>query len=138
MKGYESCSTHMLPINTILMSSRAPIGLLAIAKEELCTNQGFKSFVPKNKNMSTYLYYYLQHHIRQVEQLGSGTTFKEVSRDDILKFTIIEPSEFLLDQFEERLLSINEMQLGIQKENENLIKQRDELLPLLMNGQVKI
>lgn len=138
MKGYESCSTHMLPINTILMSSRAPIGLLAIAKEELCTNQGFKSFVPKNKNMSTYLYYYLQHHIRQVEQLGSGTTFKEVSRDDILKFTIIKPSEFLLDQFEERLQSINEMQLGIQKENENLIKQRDELLPLLMNGQVTI
>ena len=138
MKGYESCSTHMLPINTILMSSRAPIGLLAIAKEELCTNQGFKSFVPKNKNMSTYLYYYLQHHIRQVEQLGSGTTFKEVSRDDIQKFTIIKPSEFLLDKFEERLQSINEMQLGIQKENENLIKQRDELLPLLMNGQVTI
>ena len=43
-KGYESCSTHLLPSNTVLMSSRAPIGLLAIAKTELCTNQGFKSF----------------------------------------------------------------------------------------------
>ena len=43
--GYDSCSTHLLPINTVLMSSRAPIGLLAIAKKELCTNQGFKSFV---------------------------------------------------------------------------------------------
>ena len=56
--GYNSCSTHLLPPNTILMSSRAPIGLLSIAKIELCTNQGFKSFVPKAENISTYLYYY--------------------------------------------------------------------------------
>ena len=54
--GYNSCSTHLLPPNTILMSSRAPIGLLSIAKTELCTNQGFKSFVPKAENISTYLY----------------------------------------------------------------------------------
>ena len=53
--GYNSCSTHLLPPNTILMSSRAPIGLLSIAKTELCTNQGFKSFVPKAENISTYL-----------------------------------------------------------------------------------
>ena len=71
--GYDSCSTHLLPLNTILMSSRAPIGLLAIAKTELCTNQGFKSFVPKSGNTTIYLYYYLQHHIRQIEQLGTGT-----------------------------------------------------------------
>ena len=54
--GYDSCSTHLLPSNTILMSSRAPIGLLAIAKTELCTNQGFKSFVPKSGNTAIYLY----------------------------------------------------------------------------------
>lgn len=58
--GYDSCSTHLLPSNTILMSSRAPIGLLAISKTELCTNQGFKSFVSKSRNIATYLYYYLQ------------------------------------------------------------------------------
>ena len=73
--GYDSCSTHLLPSNTILMSSRAPIGLLAIAKTELCTNQGFKSFVPKSENTPIYLYYYLQYHIRQIEQMGTGTTF---------------------------------------------------------------
>ena len=75
-KGYESCSTHLLSSNTVLMSSRAPIGLLAIAKTELCTNQGFKSFVPKNDNEATYLYYYLQAHLKQIEQLGTGTTFR--------------------------------------------------------------
>ncbi len=136
--GYDSCSTHLLPVNTILMSSRAPIGLLAIAKTELCTNQGFKSFVPKEKCMATYLYYYLQHHIKQIEQLGTGTTFKEVSREDVLKFPILKPSDGILELWEEKVAALNEKQFEIQKENESLIKQRDELLPLLMNGQVSL
>lgn len=137
-KGYESCSTHLLPSNTVLMSSRAPIGLLAIAKTELCTNQGFKSFVPKNDNEATYLYYYIQAHIKQIEQLGTGTTFKEVSREDVLKFPILKPNDELLDTWEERISAINDKQLEIQKENENLTNQRDELLPLLMNNQVSL
>lgn len=136
--GYDSCSTHLLPSNTILMSSRAPIGLLAIAKTELCTNQGFKSFVPKSGNTTIYLYYYLQYHIRQIEQLGTGTTFKEVSREDILKFPILKPSDNVLDLWEEMVSALNDRQLEIQKENESLTKQRDELLPLLMNGQVSV
>ena len=137
-KGYDSCSTHLLPLNTILMSSRAPIGLLAIAKSELCTNQGFKSFVPKNKSMSTYLYYYLQTHKKQVEQFGTGTTFKEVSRDDILSFNIIVPEDKILEKWEEILSPINNKQLELQKETSSLTRQRDELLPLLMNGQVEV
>ena len=136
--GYDSCSTHLLPINTVLMSSRAPIGLLAIAKAELCTNQGFKSFVPKEDRIATYLYYYLQFHIKQIEQLGTGTTFKEVSREDVLKFPILKPSDVVLDLWEERVSALNDKQLELQKENENLVKQRDELLPLLMNGQVSL
>ena len=136
--GYNSCSTHLLPPNTILMSSRAPIGLLSIAKTELCTNQGFKSFVPQAENLSTYLYYYLNIHIKQIEQLGTGTTFKEVSREDVLKFPILKPSDTILDLWEERVSALNNKQFEIQKENEYLTKQRDGLLPLLMNGQVSV
>ncbi len=136
--GYNSCSTHLLPPNTILMSSRAPIGLLSIAKTELCTNQGFKSFVPKIENITTYLYYYLQIHIKQIEQLGTGTTFKEVSREDVQRFPILKPSDNVLGLWEERVAALNDKQLEIQKKNENLTKQRDELLPLLMNGQVSV
>ena len=136
--GYNSCSTHLLPPNTILMSSRAPIGLLSIAKTKLCTNQGFKSFVPKAENISTYLYYYLNIHIRQIEQLGTGTTFKEVSREDVLNFPILKPSDAILDLWEKRVSALNNKQYEIQKENEYLTKQRDELLPLLMNGQVSV
>ena len=136
--GYDSCSTHLLPVNTILMSSRAPIGLLAIAKTELCTNQGFKSFVLQKENMLNYLYYYLQIHIKQIEQLGTGTTFKEVSREDILKYLILKPNETILYLWEEKIKALNHRQLEIQREIQQLIKLRDELLPLLMNGQVTI
>ena len=137
-KGYDSCSTHILPINSILMSSRAPIGLLAITKTELCTNQGFKNFVPKEDYFSTYLYYYLLSHIRQIEQLGTGTTFKEVSREDISAFLILFPLEETLRQWEKIIYSIDNKQLSIQKQMETLTKQRDELLPLLMNSQVTV
>lgn len=136
--GYDSCSTHLLPPNTTLMSSRAPIGLLAIAKTNLCTNQGFKSFVTKEARTAIYLYYYLKSHIKQIEQLGTGTTFKEVSREDVLKFPVLMPSNNTLDLWEEWIAALDDRQLEVQKENENLIKQRDDLLPLLMNGQITI
>ena len=136
--GYDSCSTHLLPINTILMSSRAPIGLLAIAKTELCTNQGFKNFVSKEEGLSTYLYYYLQTHIKKLEQLGTGTTFKEISREDVFKFPILRPNNETLNLWKESVDPINDRQLELQKENENLTKLRDSLLPLLMNGQVSV
>lgn len=58
-KGYDSCSTTLVPVNSILMSSRAPVGLVSIAKCELCTSQGFKTFVPKSEDYTEYLYYYL-------------------------------------------------------------------------------
>lgn len=92
-EGYNSCSTKMIPENNILMSSRAPIGLLAINKVECCTNQGFKSLiVDKTKCNVEYLYYYLKYHIKEIESLGSGTTFKEVSKDSMEKYEIVLPS----------------------------------------------
>ncbi len=91
--GYNSCSTKMIPESNILLSSRAPIGLLAINKVECCTNQGFKSLiVDKTKCNVEYLYYYLKYHIKEIESLGSGTTFKEVSKDSMEKYEIELPS----------------------------------------------
>ena len=77
--GFNSCSTKMLPKNTILFSSRAPIGYIAIAENELCTNQGFKSIIP-NKNIDPlFLFYLLTFNKNKIENMSSGTTFKEVS-----------------------------------------------------------
>ena len=88
-KGYKNCSTTMLPKGTILLSSRAPIGLLAIAKTELCTNQGFKNIVPQKELVdNNYLYYLLRLKIKEIEALGSGTTFKEVSKTSLENYEI--------------------------------------------------
>lgn len=138
-QGFDSCSTSMLPINSVLMSSRAPIGLVSIAKHEVCTNQGFKSFIPKNIENSIYLYYYIKHHIKQIEQLGTGTTFKEVSRDDLCKFPIlVVGANEAYKQWIELQDKIANKQFVLTKEIAALTKQRDELLPLLMNGQASV
>ena len=92
-KGFNSCSTQMIPAYNILMSSRAPIGLLAINKYECCTNQGFKNIiVDKTICNVDYLYYYLKYHIKEIEALGTGTTFKEVSKAPLLQYEITIPS----------------------------------------------
>ena len=138
-QGFDSCSTSMLPTNSVLMSSRAPIGLVSIAKHEVCTNQGFKSFIPKNIENSIYLYYYIKHHIKQIEQFGTGTTFKEVSRDDLCKFPIlVVGANEAYKQWIELQDKIANKQFVLKKEIAALTKQRDELLPLLMNGQASV
>ena len=93
IKGFNSCSAQMIPPHNILMSSRAPIGLLAINENECCTNQGFKNLVI-NKSICDvdYIYYYLKFHIKEIESLGSGTTFKEVSKSSLYNFELSLPS----------------------------------------------
>ncbi|WP_455144169.1 restriction endonuclease subunit S [Brachyspira pilosicoli] len=80
-EGYKSCSTFIIPKNSIIFSSRAPIGYVAISNNELCTNQGFKSIVPyiSDINFSLLYYYFLQYKTKSIESRASGTTFKEVS-----------------------------------------------------------
>lgn len=78
-RGLASCSTQIMPASSVLFSSRAPIGYVAIAANDLCTNQGFKSVVPNEATDSLFLYYLLKYKKEAIENLGSGTTFKEVS-----------------------------------------------------------
>jgi type I restriction enzyme S subunit len=93
-EGFDSCSASLVPKGSVLMSSRAPIGLLSIAETELCTNQGFKNFVPDtNKIDSEFLYYYLKIKINDIDKLGSGTTFKEVSKSSIEDFELLIPEK---------------------------------------------
>lgn len=77
--GLKSCSTQLLPTHSVLFSSRAPIGYIAIAQNEVCTNQGFKSVVPNENTDYLFLYYLLKYNKEAIEHMGSGTTFKEVS-----------------------------------------------------------
>jgi len=79
--GYDSCSTRMLPIGSILYSSRAPIGHCAIAAYPLCTNQGFKSVIPNHRLDSVYGYYALRYMTPAIVALGRGATFAEINKE---------------------------------------------------------
>ena len=120
-KGFNSCSAQMIPAYNILMSSRAPIGLLAINKVKCCTNQGFKSLI-LNKSICDvdYIYYYLKHHFQEIEGLGTGTTFKEVSKGSLLHLGIsIPPLEE--QQIKARLLSCIDAKIALNRSiNHNL------------------
>ena len=89
--GLESCGARMLPMGTVVMSSRAPIGHLAIAGTLLCTNQGCKSFVPNSDIDSLFLYWALKRAIPDIQALGSGATFSEVSKSALERFAIPLP-----------------------------------------------
>lgn len=90
-QGLNSCSTQLLPKNSILFSSRAPIGYVAIADKELCTNQGFKSIVPNENTDYLFLYYLLKYNKTNIENMGSGTTFKEVSGNTMRSIPVRVP-----------------------------------------------
>ena len=77
--GYKSCSTRLVPKGSVLFTSRAPIGYVAIAGAEICTNQGFKSAVPTANLNNEFLYYYLQFATPEIKSRASGTTFLEIS-----------------------------------------------------------
>ena len=106
-KGMESCATTLLPINSIIFSKRAPIGLVVLNSEPLCTNQGCIGCIPKNeKTNSKYYYYTLSAFTEQFELFGAGTTFKEISANNfanfILPFPQIEEQQGIAEYLDEK------------------------------------
>ena len=91
--GLRSCSAQMLPAHTILFSSRAPIGYIAIAANSVCTNQGFKSVIPNDNTDYLFLYYLMKYYKHVIEGMGSGTTFKEVSAATMRGIKVRVPKE---------------------------------------------
>ncbi|MCB1826103.1 MAG: restriction endonuclease subunit S [Gammaproteobacteria bacterium] len=89
--GFNSCGLTVVPVGTVILSSRAPIGHLGIAKTDLCINQGCKALVPSEIIDSVFLYYVLKQSVPQLQELGSGATFAEVSKSQVEKFEIPLP-----------------------------------------------
>ncbi|MDI3202953.1 restriction endonuclease subunit S [Pseudomonas shahriarae] len=89
--GYENSATRMLPKGSVLVTSRAPIGNIAIAGRDMCTNQGFKSLIPGPDVDGLYLYYCMKANSERLKTLGNGATFKEVSKKIVEDFEIPLP-----------------------------------------------
>ncbi|MDQ7859299.1 MAG: restriction endonuclease subunit S, partial [Armatimonadota bacterium] len=92
-KGLQSCSAQLLPENSVLLSSRAPIGYLAIAANPLATNQGFRSLVVKPDYDHEYVYYWLSANVEQLERHATGSTFKELSGSALKQIRIRLPAD---------------------------------------------
>jgi len=91
-EGLKNSSAKLMPKGTVLFSSRAPIGYVAIAGKELCTNQGFKSLIPKNGVAdSEFIYYLFKHKKSDIEAIANGTTFLEVSGSAMKNISILLP-----------------------------------------------
>lgn len=131
-EGFDSCSTQMLPKGAVLFSSRAPIGLVAIAGRPMCTNQGFKSFVPGPGVDSLYLYYCLKSMVPQIQARGNGATFKEVSKEVIGTFEIPipfpdDPRRSLAEQ--KRIAAILDKADAIRRRRQEAARLADTLIP---------
>lgn len=87
-QGLKSCSAQIVPIGSIILSSRAPIGYLAISLVDCCTNQGCKSFNLNPEYDSEFVYYNLKYNINKIKNLGEGTTFAEISKTALSKIQI--------------------------------------------------
>ena len=133
--GYEKSSAKLMPKGSVLFSSRAPIGYITIAKNEICTNQGFKSAVPK-KAGTAFVYYLLKNKTIEIENMATGSTFKEASGTLMKNLKIIIPLDKVLDDFEKIMMPIFEFQMSVEEQNDRLASLRDTLLPRLMSGEL--
>lgn len=136
--GYKKSSAKLMPRNSILFSSRAPIGYITIAENDISTNQGFKSIIPKPEYPYTFVYELLKQETPSLESSASGSTFKEVSGTHLKNHEIRIPPHSAIIKFHEsveplfKTINLNE------KEIQKLIEVRDLLLPTLMSGEISV
>lgn len=108
-------SLTIMPIGTILMSSRAPIGKLAITSVPMCCNQGFKNIVCGNNVNNIYLYYCLMLNMNSIKAMGRGATFKEVSKQAVSSFEVMLPPMNLQEAFAQKIQSIESQKESINR-----------------------
>ena len=136
-EGYKSCSTKLMPKGSVLFSSRAPIGYITIAKNDICTNQGFKSVVPKLAG-TAFIYYFLKISTKDIENKATGSTFKEASGALMKSLQLIIAPERILHDFENIMKPLFTQQEILEDESRRLAELRDALLPKLMSGEIKV
>ena len=136
--GLKNSSATIMPEGTVLFSSRAPIGYIAIAAGEVTTNQGFKSIVPKPEIGTAFVYYFLKHNLAIIEGMASGSTFKEVSGSTMKGVPAVIPDTDTIARFNDFCAPIFAQQRILEEQNQSLAALRDNLLPKLMSGELDV
>ena len=136
--GLKNSSAAIMPRGTVLFSSRAPIGYIAIAAGEVTTNQGFKSVVPKPEIGTPFVYFFLKNTLPVIEGMASGSTFKEVSGSTMKNVPAVIPDVETLAKFSDFCAPIFAQQRILEEQNQSLATLRDNLLPKLMSGEIDV
>lgn len=136
--GLQKSSATMMPAGTVLFSSRAPIGYIAIAANDICTNQGFKSVVPNGNVGTSYVYYLLKQLLPTIENMASGSTFKEISGSAMKIVPTVIPDDETLKRFSDFCDPIMKQIWKNEQESKRLVELRDSLLPKLMSGDLDV
>ena len=137
-EGLNHSSAKMLPKETILMTSRASVGYFGICDFEVCTNQGFISCVPFEKNFQMFLLYNLMNRVEEIRIKAGGSTYLEISKSVFRNFDIICPPQSITVNFQCQTHRILEKTKNISKQIRLLTEARDRLLPKLMSGEITV
>ncbi len=137
-KGVSKISSGVLPTGTVLMSSRAPVGYLAIAEVPTAVNQGFIGMVCEKRLPNVFVLLWCNHHLDYIKAISGGSTFGEISKRVFRPIPVIVPSEDVLAAFERVVRPLYERIVLNLKENNLLCETRDLLLPKLISGEIRI
>ena len=136
--GLYKSSARLFPAYSVMMTSRATIGVVAINTRPACTNQGFITCIP-NEALSAYqIYFWLAENKEKIINLASGATFKEINRGTFRKLPVIVPDTVISQRFNELVLPICKQIENLIAKNANLRQTRDLLLPKLISGEVDV
>ena len=136
--GVAKISSGQLPEGTVLMSSRAPIGYLAINDIPVSVNQGVIAMKPNDAFSSEYLLSWAEANMEEVVSRANGSTFLEISKKNFREIPFLMPNEAVLNQYDKIAKPYFQRIVSIQKEVNQLAKLRDTLLPKLISGELRI
>ena len=137
-EGLVHSSAKMLPKEAILMTSRASVGFFGICDFEVCTNQGFISCVPFEKDFQMYLLYNLINRVEEIRIKAGGSTYLEISKSVFRNFDILCPAHSVIKEFQGKAHSLLERTRIIARQIRLLTEARDRLLPKLMSGEIAV
>ncbi|HEO1827753.1 restriction endonuclease subunit S [Acinetobacter baumannii] len=136
--GLKKISSGLLPKDTVLMSSRAPVGYLALSKIEVAINQGYIAILPNMKYSAEYLIQWCEANMAEIKGRASGTTFQEISKKNFREISFVCPDDKVVVSYTKTVKTLYDEITSKAKENQSLINLRDTLLPKLLLGEVEI
>lgn len=136
--GLKHSSAHMFPAYSVMMTSRATIGVTAINTIPACTNQGFITCIPNERVSAYQLYFWIEENKDKILNVASGATFKEISRTEFRDFSFLVADVQTNKRFSELVTPIGEEIENLLAKDANLRRTRDLLLPRLVSGEVDV